>query len=128
MVHVTFRHVESTPALQETIERKSARILKLIEYPVEIFWRVQLEKTQHSAEITCRAEHRTLVAVAVTKNLYDSLEEAMQRILVQLRRERERHRGKSAANSTRRGKSLRHGKDVGEGYPHEMKQVARRGR
>ena len=124
-VNFTFRKIEATEALKERIQKRVAKLEKYITYPMDVHVLCSVEKTLQCAEITCHAEHRELVAVAKTKDLYESIDTVAHKIETQLKKEREKKKGHTAAGRAARTSSLRHANDVAaaEQIPHRAKKV-----
>ncbi len=122
-LNVSFRKIKSTDALKEHVEEKVEKFHRYITYPMEIHVLLSLEKPYHCAEITCHAEHRQLVAIAKTKDLYESIDAAVNKIVSQLKKEREKHKGRQKAHLTVRGKSLQLAQDVAAVLPHREKKM-----
>lgn len=122
-VHFTFRKVDSTQALKEHLTKKTAKFFKFVTYPMEVQVILSVEKQFHTAEITCHAEHRQLVAMAKSKDLYESIDMACHKIESQLKKERERKKGHKAAHLINRKKSLRLAQDVEAELPHREKRA-----
>jgi putative sigma-54 modulation protein len=122
-VNIVFRKIPATEALKSYVEKKTKKFFKYVTYPMEVHVIVSVEKPNHMAEITCHAEHKDLVAVAKTKDLYESIDLAIQKIETQLKKNREMHKGHKKAHETaRRGSKL--ATDVPAMIPHREKNSA----
>ncbi len=124
-LHFAFRKIEATEALKARIEKRVEKFRKFVTYPLEIHVMLSLEKLLHCAEITCQAEHKSMVAVAKTKDLYESIDLAAHKIEAQLRKEREKHKGHKLAHKLTRPKSERLASDVGAVLPHSEKRPSK---
>ncbi len=120
--HFVFRKIEATDALKAKIEKRIKKFERLISYPMETHVILTLEKVLHCAEITCHAEHRVLVAVAKTKDLYESIDLAAKKIEMQLKKEREKHKGHKLAHLASRPASTKLASDVKAVLPHLSKK------
>lgn len=123
-VHFAFRQIEATEAIKAKIEKRVEKFRKFITYPVDIHVMLSLEKLQHCAEITLHAEFKNMVAVAKTKNLYESIDLAAKKIETQLKKEREKHKGHKQAHKIARPKAAKLASDVGAVIPHREKKRA----
>lgn len=123
MVQIAFRKIDSTPALKDYIHKKVAKFAKLVAYTMEVHVLVSLEKTLHCCELTCHAEHRELVAIAKTKNLYESIDAAVHKIESQLKKEREKRKGHARAHQQKRSSSLKQAQDIEASVPHREKRL-----
>jgi len=122
-LHFAFRKMEVTDALKKMIEKKTAKLGRIITYPMDVHVTVSLEKTIHICEIVCHAEHRDLVGLAKTEDLYESIDDAVKKIEIQLKKERDKKKGHSAAHKVVRLPEGKEVKDIGEGFPHEGKRA-----
>jgi putative sigma-54 modulation protein len=124
-LNIAFRKIEATDALKAKIEKRVLKFHKYISYPMDIHVIVSLEGRLHCAEITCHAEHKTLVAMTKTKDLYESIDLSSKKIESQLKKEREKHKGHTLAHKTARPKASRLASDVGAVLPHLAKKAAK---
>lgn len=122
-LHLSFRKLEVTDALKKLIEKKTAKFEKIITYPMEIHVTVSLEKTMHVCEIVCHAEHKDIVGIAKTGDLYESIDQAVAKVEKQMKKEREKKKGHQAAHRVLRAPEKAAVKDVGANFPHEGKRV-----
>ena len=122
-LHLSFRKLEVTDALKQLIEKKTAKFEKVITYPMEIHVTVSLEKTLHVCEIVCHAEHKDIVGIAKTDDLYESIDQAVIKIEKQIKKSRDRKKGHQAAHRLVRAPEKEVKKDVGANFPHEGKRV-----
>jgi len=121
-LNFAFRKIAPTQALKDHVAKRVEKFEKFVTYSMEIVVRLSLEKMYHCVEISVHAEHRTLVAVAKTKDLYESIDLAAHKIEAQLKRERERKKGHGSARLAVRPKSLRLASDVAADIPHREKK------
>ncbi len=122
-LHLSFRKLAVTPALKKLIEKKTDKFNKLITYPVELFVTVSMEKTNHCCEIVCHAEHRDIVAIATTEDLYESIDLAVHKLSTQIKKERDKKKGHQAAHKVIRKPEALVSQDVGAGFPHTGKRT-----
>ncbi len=121
-VQFTFRKIEATDALKDHVTKRTEKFQKFVTYPMEIHVFLGVEKEYHCAEITCRAEHHEMVAVAKTSDLYESIDLASRKIETQLKKQREKRKGHTAAHLITRDKAGRLGADVAADLPHQGKR------
>jgi putative sigma-54 modulation protein len=121
-VSFAFRKIPPTQALKNHIEKRVEKFEKFVSYSIDIAARLSLEKMYHCVELTVHAEHRTLVAVAKTKDLYESIDMAAHKIEAQLKKERERRKGHNSARETARPRGARLASDVAADLPHREKK------
>lgn len=123
---ITFRGLTGTEALKAHVDKRVTKFRKYVTYPLEIMARLSLEKMYHCVEITVNAEHRSMVAVAKTKDLYESIDLAVKKIEAQLKKERERHKGHGLAHEVAHRTSKEPASDVTPHVPHLEKKRSRR--
>lgn len=123
-LHFTFRKIEATEALKDHVTKKVEKFKKFVTYPMEVHVLLSLEKPLHCAEITCHAEHRELVALAKTKDLYESIDAAVHKIEAQLKKEREKKKGHNSARLAVRPTALKLARDVKADLPHREKKIS----
>ena len=121
-LNMSFRKVKATEALKEHIEKKVAKFKKFVTYPIKVDVHLSIDKAYQCAEITCHAEHRQLVAVAKSKDLYESIDMVAHKIESQLKKERDRKKGHSAAHLSARPGSTKLARDVNADIPHREKK------
>jgi ribosome-associated translation inhibitor RaiA len=85
---------------------------------------LSVEKTYQTAEITCHAEHRQLVAVAKSKDLYESIDMVVHKIEGQLKKERERRKGHKSGHLITR-KAVKVARDIEADIPHREKALSK---
>ncbi len=124
-LHFAFRHIDATDALKDRIEKRVDKLRKFVTYSMEVHVTLSLEKTLHCAEITCRAEHREMVGLAKTKDLYESIDAAAHKVEAQLKKEREKKKGHAAAHISARPTALKLAADLDADIPHREKKAAR---
>ena len=99
-ITVTFRHVESTPALRAYAEEKLERVKKYLRRPVDAHVILSVAKERHVAEITLQADHVTMFAKEETHDLYSAIDLALDKLEHQaqkLKAKRRDHKGPSGA-------------------------------
>lgn len=122
-LHLTFRKLKGTDALKTHIEKRVKKFEKFVTYPMEIHAFLSVEKTYQTAEITCHAEHKQIVAVAKAKDMYEAIDLSAHKIESQLKKEREKKKGHSSAHLAKRPASLKLGSDVTTNLPHREKKI-----
>lgn len=122
-LHFVFRNLESTDALKEHITKKTDKFRKIVSYPLDVHITLKVDKLDHEVEITCHAEHRQLAAHARTRDLYESIDGAVTKMEIQLRKERDLKKGHKTAHKASRPSSLKEAKDVDGEIPHKEKKT-----
>jgi len=99
-IHVTFRHVDPTPALRTHAEEKLQRMVKKhLRRPVDAHVILSVTKERHTAEVTLQADHVTMFAKEETTDLYAAIDLAVAKLEHQaqkLREKRKEHKGPPA--------------------------------
>jgi len=121
-VQFTFRKIPATEALKEHMNKRTEKFEKFVNYPMEVHWFLGMEKTFHTAEITCHAEHHDMVAIAKTGDLYESIDMAAHKMENQLKKQREQRKGHAAAHKVARGRTVKAAADVLADLPHQGKR------
>ena len=89
-INITFRHLESTPAIKQHVEEKMEKIKKYFLGPVAIHVILSVEKKiRHQCEITLTEDHFKATAVEECENLYASIDTAIHKLERQLKKHKE---------------------------------------
>ena len=90
MVKVTFRHIESTEAIQEYAVDKVEKAAKYLykDFKAEVI--MFTEKFWQCAEIVLTGDGHTFVGTARTEDMYAAIDGAMAKVNVQLRRSKDK--------------------------------------
>jgi putative sigma-54 modulation protein len=84
-VNIIFRHMEHTPALDQIIHEKSAKLTKWLGSSLDIKWICWIEGTDHCAEVKIKNAHEEFFAKASTDDLYKTIDLVIQKIHNQLK-------------------------------------------
>lgn len=86
-IQMTGRHLEITPAIKQFVEDKLSALNKFSQNILSLHVIMEAQnKEVHSCEITLEGKHNLhLSAHAETKNLYESIKKAMDKLVHQLR-------------------------------------------
>lgn len=117
-IHIQFKKIHSTEALKEHIEKRVEKFEKFVTYPMEIHVFLSVDREIHSAEIKCHAEHRDIVATAEAEDLYASIDMVCHKIENQLKKEREKKKGHTAAHTSIRKSKEELSTDLAAEIPH----------
>lgn len=125
-IQISFLKTDPTEALKKHAQKRVEKFLKFVSYPIEINVLLSVDrKSEHIAEITIHAEHRELVAIATSKDLYESVDIAAHKIEAQLKKEREKRKGHAKAHTAARKAGLKAATDLEAELPHTEKRVVR---
>lgn len=101
-VTVTFRHVDSTPALRRYAEDKVARMVrKYLKRPGDAHVILSVSKQRHVAEVTLQADHAPLFAKETTHDLYSAIDLAVEKLEHQAQKLKARRSDRKATASLR---------------------------
>ena len=120
---INFKKIKATEAIKEHVSKRVQKFEKFVTYPMEVHTFLSVEKTYQTAEVTCHAEHKDIVAIAKAKDMYEAIDLACHKMESQLKKERERKKGHNAAHLQKRPASLRQGQDVKAAVPHREKKL-----
>jgi len=85
-VSVTFRHLDSTPALKTYAIEKTAHVEKLLIKPDQAHWILNVDKKRHVAECDVIANGKHLVAKEAAEDLYAAIDEVVAKLAAQARK------------------------------------------
>lgn len=89
-ITITFKNIEHTPSLDSRIEKKSKRLEKYFDGRSVIQWTCYEERDFHIAEITLEGPTFRFNSKGSDRNLYHALDKAINKIEIQLRKQKER--------------------------------------
>jgi putative sigma-54 modulation protein len=101
-VTVTFRHVDSTPALLSYAEDKVARMVrKYLKRPGDAHVILSVSKQRHVAEVSLQADHTPLFAKETTQDLYSAIDLAVEKLEHQAQKLKARRSDRKTAGAPR---------------------------
>ncbi|MCK5237751.1 MAG: ribosome-associated translation inhibitor RaiA [Deltaproteobacteria bacterium] len=89
-ITVTFRHMDSSSAIREYAEEKSARLEKYLVEPIEIHWVLSVEKIRHKAEATITSKNLGISAHIETDEMYSAIDMTTNKLEKQVRKHKEK--------------------------------------
>lgn len=105
---VSFRHMDSSPALRDYATRKLERVVdKYVHGRVDSTVVMSVEKFRHIAKFTVQIKNLTVKGDSSSEDMYSSVDLALDKIERQLRRHKDRLRSHKAHNASDSGKSFR---------------------
>ena len=87
-VNVTFRHLDSTPALKSYAIEKLGHVEKLLVKPEHAHWILSVEKLSHIAEVEITANGKRVFAKEVGGDLYAAIDSVIDKVAAQARKEK----------------------------------------
>ncbi len=97
VVTVTFRHVESTPAIRLYAERKLAHVSRYLKRACDVHVILTVDKYRQHGEVTVKSGRLALTAQEETKDLYSAID----LLAANVERQLKRHIEKLLAKKTR---------------------------
>jgi putative sigma-54 modulation protein len=85
-VTVTFRHLDSTAAIQQYAERKLSHISKFVKRPTQAHLILEVDKYRQRGEVTVKSGRMAVVAQAETKDLYSVIDLLVDKVERQLKK------------------------------------------
>jgi putative sigma-54 modulation protein len=88
-IHMAFRQMDATDALKTHINEKSEKLRKFLNGQVECMWTCFVDGDRHVAELHVQGPHIDHFAQARTPDLYQSIDEVVDKVEKQLRKHKE---------------------------------------
>ncbi len=85
-VSITGRNVEVTQAIKDHLAVKLSKIEKIVSQLIDIHVKFELQKLDHTVLITMKFSHFLVTAHATTSDLYASIDLAVERLMIKLRK------------------------------------------
>ena len=85
-IKIHYRHMNSTPSLEAKTREKSERLQKLWHGQINLEWTFTVEKHSHIAHCHLTGDHVDFFAEATTDSEYKSIDEVMEALEAQLRK------------------------------------------
>ena len=83
-VTMNFHQIESTPAIKEMVEKKSAKLKKFFNSGFDLKWTLSVEKGGHHSHAILAADGFTLNADSVKDDLYKTFDDVVSKLEKQL--------------------------------------------
>ena len=89
-VTISYKHLDSTPAIDEITHRKSEKLKKYFNGKINLRWNFTVEKKDHIAHchLTC-VDNIDYFAEARTESLYSAIDEVEAKLEKQIRKKKE---------------------------------------
>lgn len=84
-VHITFRHMEHTPALDNMIREKSEKFTKWFGPQTKVHWTCFKDGIDHCSEVSVHSGHQEYFAKAHADDLYKTFDMIIQKIQNQMK-------------------------------------------
>ena len=89
-LQMSFKHMESTPAIKATCEEKSEKLKHFFDGKIHVTWSFSVEKLEHIAHVHVLGSHMDYFGEARTDDLYKSIELAVEKVERQIQRKKEK--------------------------------------
>lgn len=86
-ISISYKHMESSPAIDAKIREKSEKILKYFEGDINLKWVCSVDAGEHSAEVEVSGfRGAPIFAKASSDNMYKNFDEVIQKVSRQARK------------------------------------------
>ena len=88
-LHMAFKKMEATEALKTHTTERSERLRKFIGNETEVNWVFYVQADEHVADLKVKGPHVDVFAQSKTPDMYHSIDQAVERVEKQLRKNKE---------------------------------------
>ena len=88
-IKIAYRHLESTPSIDEKIREKAEKLKKFFDGKMHVDWTCSVEKDVHSSEVKVTGDHFTYHASAEADSLYKTIDESVHKLEKQILKKKE---------------------------------------
>jgi putative sigma-54 modulation protein len=89
-----YRHLESTPSIEEKIQRKAKKLKKYFNGKIDVDWTCSVEKGKHCSEVKVSGDSFTFHATAEDANLYHTFDGVLNKLEKQLSKKKDQMKDK----------------------------------
>jgi putative sigma-54 modulation protein len=86
---ISFKHLESTPGLNDVTHEKSEKLKKYFDGKVTLHWNFTVEKDRHVAHCQLTGSRMNYFAEATTESIYSAIDEVIHKLERQVQRKKE---------------------------------------
>jgi putative sigma-54 modulation protein len=108
-VHITSRHDKLTAGLKTHIEDKISRVERYLGQVKEAHVILNFEKKVHLCEVTLVSKNLKLSAKSSSRDMYQSIDSALQRLETQAQKQKDKRVGRHRPENSREASSVTHG-------------------
>ena len=105
-IKTTYKHLESTPAIEEITHRKSEKLKKYFEGKLNLDWTFTVEKKTHVAHCHLTGNHMDYFAEASTDSIYSAIDETILALEKQVKKHKELVKNHHAKIPNKNGTNL----------------------
>jgi len=88
-IKVTYKHLDSTPSLDEITHTKSEKLKKYFDGKINLSWNFTVENKSHVAHCHLTGSHMDFFAEASTSSIYSAIDEVVSALEKQVRKNKE---------------------------------------
>lgn len=88
-INIAFRHMDATDALKTHVQEKSEKLRKYLGGEAQLTWTFSVDAGVHVADVHAKGPHIDFFAESKTEDMYQSIEEATDKLEKQLRKNKE---------------------------------------
>ena len=85
-LNITYRHLESTPSIEEQIRKKAKRLKKYFDGKIYIDWKCSVDRDAHHSEVTVSWNSMSYHASSAEDSLYKTIDDVIHKLERQLER------------------------------------------
>ncbi len=85
-IDITYRHVESTPAIESKIHEKATHLEKYFDGDIDVKWVCDVDRHQQKSEVTVHYGKQHYFASSEDMNLYKTFDQVVSKIEKQIRK------------------------------------------
>ncbi len=89
IIKTSFKHMNSTPSIQEITERKSERLKKYFDGNFSLSWTFEVQKNEHIVHAHLTGHHMDYFSESRTESIYAGIDEALHALEKQVKRHKE---------------------------------------
>lgn len=96
---ITYRHLESTPAIDQRIREKAEHLKKYFQGNADVHWTCSIEGERHISDVNVHVGKMFFHARAEDQNLYKTFDEVLSKIERQLRDQKDKAKNRIHLNA-----------------------------
>lgn len=89
-VKISYKHLESSPSIEEQIRYKAGHLKKYFQGKMNVHWVCSFEKDLHTSEVKVTGSHFACHASAQNENLYKTFDDAIEKLEKQLSKRKDK--------------------------------------
>jgi putative sigma-54 modulation protein len=89
-IKISYRHMTSTEAIDETTRKKSEKLKKYFNGKLKLDWNFSVEKQEHVSHCHLTGDHIEFFAEAKTDSIYKGIDEVVAHLEKQVRKNKEK--------------------------------------